>query len=139
MLILLQTHSISWAESVRLALLAEGIEAVVLDQASPGTLGVAGSIRVAIANDDDLPRASKIVLDLQPPKSEPPPSWWWHKRGCLSFSVGWLLLFAAQMSESGTSHIVKVLLPVVSVVLVTGGLVLILFGYRADKRQSKKQ
>jgi hypothetical protein len=29
---LLQTHSISWAESVRIALQAEGIEAVVLDK-----------------------------------------------------------------------------------------------------------
>jgi len=38
---LLQTHSISRAESVRIVLESEGIEAVVVDGNAPGYLGLA--------------------------------------------------------------------------------------------------
>jgi hypothetical protein len=37
---LLQTHSISWAESVRLVLESEGVEAVVLDPNAGGFIAV---------------------------------------------------------------------------------------------------
>src|SRR5512144_1227537 len=79
-LTLLETRSVSWAESVRLALLANGIEAVVIEQHSPGTLGLLGSVRVAIVNDIDLHRAATLMADLQPPKGAALSSWWWHKR-----------------------------------------------------------
>jgi hypothetical protein len=47
MITVLRTHSVSWAESVRIALLGAGIEAILLDQYSPGTLG--------LESDDQLP------------------------------------------------------------------------------------
>jgi hypothetical protein len=62
---LLQTHSLSWAESVRVALLAEGIEAVVLDPQSPGYLGFAGRVRVAVVNDSDLAKAREVMQQLE--------------------------------------------------------------------------
>ena len=77
---LVQAYSLSWAESIKLALEAEGIDAVLLDEQSPGYLGFAGRVRVAILNDEDLPRAQAVLQSLQPPDSPPPPSWWWHKR-----------------------------------------------------------
>ena len=62
---LLQTHSVSWAESVRIALLAEGIEAVILDSQAPGYIGFAGRCRVAVVNDADLPRARDVMKRLE--------------------------------------------------------------------------
>src|SRR5947208_6699435 len=84
---LLQTQSIAWAQGVRVALEAEGIRAVILDEHDRGALGVLGGVGVAIVYDDDLARAQAVVERLRPARTGPPPSWRWQKRGLL------LLLF----------------------------------------------
>jgi hypothetical protein len=136
--ILVETRSLSWAESVRLALLGEGIEAVVLDQASAGTLGLMGSIRVVIPDDADIARASEIVAALQPPKTPPLPSWWWHKRALLAFAAG-LVLSRVAMGASDTPSMsaIEWLLIVATVVCLLGAIVLMVAGYRADSAAGK--
>jgi hypothetical protein len=89
---LLQTHSLSWAESVRVALRAEGIDAELFDENSPGYLGFAGRVRVVVLNDRDLPRAVQILHRLEPRPTGPPPSWRWQKRGLLCLGAAIILM-----------------------------------------------
>jgi hypothetical protein len=140
MLILLETRSVSWAESLRIALLANGIEAVMLDQYSPGTLGLMGSLRVAIVDESALPRAATLVGDLHTPVTEPLPSWWWHKRALVLLSAGLVMLYlATRLSESASMRTLEFLLTVGSAIVFTGGFTLLFLGYWADRRQTTGQ
>ncbi|HVB31215.1 MAG TPA: DUF2007 domain-containing protein [Gemmatimonadaceae bacterium] len=133
MITVLHTHSLSLAESVRLALLADGIDAVMLDQSSPGTLGLAGSVRVAILNDADEPKAANIIARLEPPKSEALPSWWWHKRAFLALSAAILLVLFGRVVVSSASHQDLTLVLSAAMALFVIAIVLFLLGFRADK------
>jgi len=132
---LLQTHSISWAESVRIVLESEGIEAVVLDENAPGYLGFAGRTRVAVLNDDDLPKAQAILRTLQPPKAPPPPSWRWQKRGLICLGLGFLLIIvaAATIDLEGVTLLTWIILGA-SGLLFAAGMILVALGPRADKK-----
>jgi len=139
-LILVETHSLSWAESVRLTLLANGIESIVLDQASPGTLGLMGSIRVAIVDESALPRAAKLVADLQPPRSGPLPSWRWHKRALVLLGTGFVFLsLGTRMAESASMPAFEFLVAVAGALMIVGGFSLVFVGYRVDKRRDTAQ
>lgn len=135
---LLQTHSISWAESVRIVLESEGIEAVVLDPNAPGFIGFAGRTRVAVVNDDDLPKAQAILRTLQPPKSPPPPSWRLQKRGLICLGVAFLLIAvaAATVDDEGPRLLTWILV-VACGLLIVAGFALIALGPRADKKQEE--
>lgn len=137
MLILLETRSVSWAESVRLALLANGIEAVVLDQHSPGIMG---TLRLAIVNDSDLHCAAKLVEDSRPPKTEPLPSWWWHQRALVLLGAGFVLVYAATpLAESASIRPLALLLTIAGAVAFPVGFTLLFLGYRADRRRIAEQ
>lgn len=63
---LLQTHSIPSARGIKIALEAEGIPAVVLDEFDRGGLGglwSPGRVRVAVLNDDDVFGAWGALVD----------------------------------------------------------------------------
>ncbi len=132
---LLQTHSISWAESVRIALQAEGIEAVVLDPNAPGFIGFAGRTRVAVLNDDDLPRAQEILRKLEGPKTPPPPSWRWQKRGLICVGLAFLLMFvaAATIDVEGANVLTLIVLGACGILFIAG-FILVALGPRADKK-----
>ncbi|HEY3279735.1 MAG TPA: DUF2007 domain-containing protein [Gemmatimonadales bacterium] len=138
---LLQTHSISWAESVRIVLESEGIEAVVLDGGAPGYLGFAGRTRVAILKDDDLPKAQEILRRLQPPKMSTPPSWRWQKRGLIGLGLGFFaIVYGAARADpyEGVPLISWVLFAVGGLFLVAG-FALIALGPRADKKEKQAE
>ena len=65
MIDIVRTSSVSYAESVRLALESEGIPAVV----SNGNLGglPPAAITVAVVNDADYPEAVGVIRGLDPP------------------------------------------------------------------------
>jgi len=132
---LLQTHSISWAESVRLVLQSEGIDAIVLDENAPGYMGFAGRARVAVLNDDDLPKAQAILRTLQPPKAPPPPSWRWQKRGLICLGLSFLLIMVAAASADleGPTPVTWIVI-VACGLLFVAGMALIALGPRADKK-----
>ncbi len=131
---LLQTHSVSWAESVRLVLQTEGIEAVVLDANAPGYMGFAGRVRVAVLNDRDLPKAQNILRHLQPPKGPPPPSWRLQKLGLVCVGLAFLLLFVAvgTTEVEGVTLLTWIMIAACGLLLVAG-FTLIALGPRADK------
>jgi len=135
---LLQTHSISFAESVRIALEAKGIQAVLLDENSASSLSFAGRIRVAIHNDAEYSRAMRIVRELEPPPTPPLPSWRWHKRGLIALGLGMLtIMINAQMAGRWPTRAVAV----AAGVIFAGGVALIAMGFRADRvaRESVNQ
>ena len=53
---LLRSHSVSYVQGLQIALEAEGIESVLLDEQAPGYLGFAGRVRLAVAHDADYER-----------------------------------------------------------------------------------
>ena len=132
---LLQTHSISWAQSVKLTLESEGIEAVVLDENAPGYMGFAGRVRVAVLHDDDLARARHLLARLAPPLMETPPSWRWQKRGLMTIAFGFVLMFvsAALFNQHGSGPLVYGVAGT-SLAAFIAGLVLIALGPRADRQ-----
>lgn len=135
---MLRTQSLSWAESVRIALEAEGIAARVLDQNSFGVHGMFIQVRVAVLNDDQLPRARAILAALRPPAGPTPPSWRWQKRGLQVVGLGFVLMvIAAGMFDREEP------VPVIYVYGAAGasalafvvGFLLIALGPRADKER----
>ena len=134
---LLQTQSIAWAQGVRVALEAEGIRAVILDEHDRGALGVLGRMRVAIVYDDDLARAQAVVERLTPPRTGPPPSWRWQKRGLLLLllDVPLFIVWVGLLDDSGVSPLILAFAAVVVILFIAGAL-LVALGPRADKRGS---
>ena len=74
---LLRTHSISYAQGMRLALEAQGIKAVLLDENAPGYMGFFGKVRIVVPDETDYERAMAVVraLEATTAGSAPPPSW----------------------------------------------------------------
>ena len=131
---LLQTHSVSWAQSVKLSLESEGIEAVVLDENAPGYMGFAGRVRVAVINDADLERARSLLAHLTPPSRPPPPSWRWQKRGLQLLGLGIVLLFVTgALRDRFESGLLVYASAGVTAIVFIGGFLLIALGWRADK------
>ena len=136
---LLQTQSIAWAQGIRVALEAEGIQCKLLNEFDRG-LGAMPwiPVRVMVLNDDDLERAQAIVARLTPPRTgPPPPSWRWQKPGCILLVID-LVLFAtwgALLDEYGLGTLTYAVAAVVVIVFI-GGSLLIMLGPRADKGAS---
>jgi uncharacterized membrane protein len=133
---LLQTHEVSWAQGVKLALESEGIEAVVLDEHAPGFIGFAGRVRVAVVKDADLARAQSVLARLTPPIGPPPPSWHLQKRGLQLMGVGVLVivLTSAFVDELEQRVLFFVSLGATALAFI-GGFVLIALGWRADNKK----
>lgn len=134
---LLQTHSVSWAHSVKLTLQSEGIDAVVLDENAPGYMGFAGRIRVAVLNDAELPRARSILSGMVPPPSPPPPSWRYQKRGLQLLGLGLMMMFvtAALRTQLDFGPVTYAAVAVTALAFLAGFL-LVGLGWRADKDRS---
>ena len=136
---LLQTQSIAWAQGIRVALEAEGIQCKVLNEFDRGVGATPWiPVRVVVLNDDDLERAQAVVARIAPPKAgPPPPSWRWQKPGCVLLVID-LVLFAtwgALVDEYGLGTLTYAVAAVVVIVFI-GGSLLIMLGPRADKGTS---
>ena len=136
---LLQTQSIAWAQGIRVALEAEGIQCKLLNEFDRG-LGAMPwiPVRVMVLNDDDLERAQAIVARLTPPRTgPPPPSWRWQKPGCILLVIDLVLIGAwvALLDDYGLGTLTYAVAAVVVIVFI-GGSLLIMLGPRADKGAS---
>jgi len=135
----LQTQSIAWAQGIRVALEAEGIQCEVLNEFDRG-FGMMPwiPVRVVVLNDDDLGRAQAIVARLAPPRAgPPPPSWRWQKPGCILLVIDLVLIGAwgALLDEYGLGTLTYAVAALVVIVFI-GGSLLIMLGPRADKGTS---
>ena len=84
---LLETNSLSWAHTVKIALEAVGLHAVVLDEHAHGIHAFNIRFRVAVA-DGELTKARSIVAQITPRWTGAPPSWRIQKRGLLLGGCG---------------------------------------------------
>ncbi len=129
---MLETNSLSWAHSVKVALESEGLHAVVLDEYAPAIHSFNVRIRVAVA-DGDLEKARAIVARITPRFTGPPPSWRLQKRGLLLIGGGIVLgLYAiARFDDPGPGVVTYALAGGATLVVVVGFL-LVALGPRAD-------
>lgn len=133
---LLHTPSVAWAESVRIALEAEGIAATVLDQHAVGMHGLWRDMRVAVLHDNDLPRAQAVLAKLRPPASAPPASWPRQKRGLQFVGLGFVLMLVtgALLDNLEPGPVVYAVMGATALAYIVGFL-LIALGWRADKEK----
>ena len=129
---MLETNSLSWAHTVKIALEADGLHAVVLDEYAHGINPYNVCIRVAVA-DGELPKARAIVARLTPPCSGAPPSWHIQKRGLLLAGSGIVLgLYGiARFDDPGPGPVTYAIAGV-AVLLLVMGFLLVALGPRAD-------
>jgi len=129
---LLETNSLSWAQTVKIALEAEGLHAVVLDEFIHGINPFNVCIRVAVA-DGELPIARTIVARITPRFTGAPPSWRIQKRGLLLGGSGIVLgLYGiARFDDPGPGPVTYAIAGV-AVLLVVTGFLLVALGPRAD-------
>ena len=132
---LLRSHSVSYAQGVQLALEAQGIKAVLLDEQAPGYLGFAGRVRLAVGDDSDYDRAMAVVRALEQPRSvaETPRSWVLQRWGLVAGGAGVVLLLSEVALADTTSAATAVVLRGLALALMLAGLVLIVLGPRRDR------
>ncbi|TLY52123.1 MAG: DUF2007 domain-containing protein [Gemmatimonadetes bacterium] len=134
---LLRSHSISYVQGLRIALEAQGIRAVLLDEQAPAYLSFAGRVRLAVAEDADYERAMAIVRALEAPPSPRvrPRSWVRQRRGLISGAMGLaLLIVEVGVADSAPRPLVFALLAV-AIGLMATGLALIALGPRRDRAE----
>jgi len=131
----LRSHSISYAQAMQLALEAEGIEALLLDENAPGYLGFAGRVRLAVAHEEDHPRAMEVVRKLQPRSfgSPIPASWRWQRTGLLGIVAGFAMLLVSHEVADGVSGGVARGLMATAIGLIVAGVILVLVGPLRDR------
>jgi hypothetical protein len=138
----LRTRLLSDAEAARLALEAEGIRAELLDQHAMGYAGLAGEIRVAVA-DRDAARAQEILEAMRPlpVTSATPESWRWQRPGCLLLGVSLLVLLPLSfvVLDSAAPAFVKTLAMSVAIIAVLGGGVLTTRGMIEATRERTRE
>jgi len=135
---LLRSHSVSYARGLQIALEAQGINAVLLDEQAPGYLGFAGRVRLAVGDDEDYERAMAIVRRLELPRSAigRPRSWAWQRRGLVAGGAGFLLLMVEVAVADTVQTTVTSLLLGVAIALMLTGLALIALGPRRDRESA---
>lgn len=138
----MRTGSLSWAESVRIALAAEGIESVVLDQGAFGSHGILSQVRLAVIDDYQLARAQAVLAKLRAaPAAGTPLSWRWQKRGLLVLGLGLVLLMVSGSLLDREEPLPRAVVYgafAVTALTFALGFVLIALGPRADKGSTER-
>ena len=103
MTVVYRTQMISQAESVRMALEAGGVEAVLFDELSPGYSGFAGEIRVMVRDDTDADRVEELIhgIETQVPSARVVnKSWKWQIVAILTGLSGVALLIGSAVAKA---------------------------------------
>lgn len=132
---LLRSHSVSYVQGLRIALEAQGIRAVLLDEQAPAYLSFAGRVRLAVVEDADYERAMNIVRALELPSASRgrPRSWVWQRWGLISGAVGFALLITGALVADSAPRPLALTLLALAIGLMVTGLVLIAVGPSLDR------
>ena len=138
MKVLLSTHSVSYAEGVQLALEAQGIKTILLDEQAPGYLGFAGRVRLAVADDTDYDKAMEVLRTLESPSAriEVPASWPPQKVGCVTVAAGFAVLIIGSAAASDGAQKVFYAVLLGAFVIMSVGITIIFLALRRDRRSS---
>lgn len=137
---LLRSHSVSYVHGLRVALEAEGIETVLLDQYSVGFDSFAGRVRLMVQRDDDAERALQIIraIDARAAARRPETGWRVQRWGCAAVVAGFVLMVAGLFAledwaeGSGSSRILAYGLLGAAAAAGIGGVCLVIFAPRSD-------
>jgi hypothetical protein len=130
---LLETNSLSWAQTVRIVLESEGLHAVVLDAHAIHNPSI--RIRVAVA-DGEVPKAREVVARISPRYTGPPPSWRIQRRGLLLTGCGIVLgMYGLDRFDDPGPGPVTYAVAGVGLLLVVTGFLLVALGPRADRSE----
>ena len=134
---LLETPSLSWAQTVRIALLAGGLHPVVRDEWVLTGPHSGTPIQVVGVPEAEFAKARVILSGLGPPDTGQAPLSRTQKGGLLLFAFGLLLGFfvLAKFDEFGSKPFAYVLMST-SIVFVALGVGLAVRGGRTDNRGS---
>ena len=134
---LLKTPSFSWAQTVRIALLAEGLHPVVRDEWALAGPHTGTPIQVVAVPEAEFTKARVILSGLGPPDTAQAPLSRTQKGGLVLFAFGLLLGFVAlvQSNDLGSKPFAHVLVST-SIVFVALGVGLAVRGARTDNRGS---
>jgi hypothetical protein len=133
----LRAHRLGFADAARLALQAEGIEAVLFDEHALGFINLAGEVRVMVS-DSDLERAHAVLASLEPPAEprEVPRSWRWQRPGLIilaaSLAVGAL---GAALTAGGAAQLIRYGVVGLAATLALLGLILLFTGMAIATRE----
>jgi hypothetical protein len=134
---LLTTHSLSYVQGLQVALEADGIQSVILDEQSLGYLGFAGRIRLAVA-DDDHERALEIVRELEasPAPTEVPASWRLQRWGCAAALSGFALVLVGVVASDSDLRWPALILTIAGGCALLAGLAVVALGRFRDREDS---
>ena len=122
---LLTTPSPSWAQSVRIALLSEGLHAVVRDEWVLVGTRAGAPVQVVTVPDTELAKARVILAGLTPPVQDPPTSRT-QKLGLFLVGCGLFLgSYAILRFTDFGSELLRYVSVVMAMVCVVSGVVLI--------------
>jgi hypothetical protein len=126
----LRTHRLGFADAARLALQAEGIDAVLFDEHALGFINLAGEIRVMVP-ESDVDWARAVLAELEPPTkaAEAPRSWRWQRLGLIALATSLAGGFlAAALTTGGAPQWIVYGALVLAVTLLLLGLILLVTG-----------
>lgn len=138
----MQTHSLSEAEGLQLALRARGIEAIIFDEQAPGYMGFAGRIRVMVVNDADYDIAKEVERTLHPPPSpaidhEIRAGWRIQRWGCAIVVVGFVVLTGTPVLAEDSPQFVLYAIYGLAAAIMVLGVTVIIFGPSLSRRKSR--
>jgi hypothetical protein len=136
-----RTHQQSVADAAKVALEAEGIEAVLFDEHALASIGLAGEIRVMVP-DAALKHACAIVAKLESSRVVPeaPRSWSWQRPALILLVACVVLLFVTAIASD--SDLPKPFIyGLISLSAISGllGLVLLLIGMVIATREQLQE
>ncbi len=112
---LLQTHTVSYAQSLRLAYMS-----------------FAGRVRVSVVHDEDYDRAMEVVRRFEKSRGSGavPASWRWQRPGVWAGGVGFVLLMVSGAVAEDLTPPLRYVLHATAVGLLATGIALVLVGLR---------
>ena len=132
---LLRSHSLSYVQGLQVALDAEGMRAVLLDERAPGYMGFAGRVRLAVAHDVDYERAMELVRALEPhtAHTEAPASWKLQRWGCAGLVAGVVMLGVGGAVADAGPRFVAYAVFVLAAGMLACGMILVVLGPSRDR------
>jgi putative signal transducing protein len=109
---LLRSHTLSYVQGLHVALEAQGIETMLLDEQTIGYLGFAGRVRLLVVKDSDYEPALQIVRELEarPPARRIPVLSKAQGLGCAGVLAGFVLLAAGLLAGAIALFVIGVTL-----------------------------
>lgn len=119
-----------------MALEARGIAAVILDENALGFIGLAGELRVAVADAAAAERVAAAIAEIPRPTTTPivGKAWMWQRRGLKALAAGIVMLVVGAVVREEARTVGHVL-SLVGTAFALGGFGFIGFGFVIERKE----